>query len=72
VDEFLAAQEKMSRPGVPGWWENMPVDADQYERLCQAAGNPTISHRAIATVLNSWGVKVTVGQVGHWRRNVVS
>jgi hypothetical protein len=72
VDEFQAAQDAMGRPGVPGWWQDMPISADQYERLYQAAKNPTISHRAISSVLNDWGVKVTVGQVGHWRRNVVS
>lgn len=72
MDEFQAAQDAMGRPGVRGWWQDMPISADQYERLCQAAKNPTISHRAISSVLQDWGVKVTVGQVGHWRRNVVS
>jgi hypothetical protein len=55
---------------VSGWWETMNLTVEQQAKLDAAAVNPAISHRAIATVLCQWGVKVTVGQVGHWRRNI--
>ena len=73
MDEFRAAQKQVSKPGVRGWWEvAIPeLEPDQQERLASAAANRTISHRAIATVLTSWGHEVTEQQVGHWRRNHV-
>lgn len=70
MDEFLQAQAGMPRPGVSGWWQTMDLTAEQRSKLELAAVNPAISHRAIATVLGQWGVRVTVGQVGHWRRNL--
>jgi hypothetical protein len=69
VDEFLQAQADVKKPGVPGWWETMNLTVEQKAKLDAAAGNPAITHRAIATVLRQWGVDVNLGQVGHWRRN---
>ena len=71
MDEFLQAQTEMGKPGVPGWWENLPLTEQQQADLDVAARNPSISHRAIMTVLGRWGVQVTLGQVGHWRRDHV-
>jgi hypothetical protein len=70
VDEFEQAQAQMGRPGVSGWWQTMDLTVEQRAKLAAAAGNPAITHRAIATVLCQWGVNVNVGQVGHWRRNI--
>ena len=72
MDEFLAEQEKQRRPGMTGWWvtAEQTLDGDQFAQLQQAADNPNISHRTISVVLERWGVKVTPGMVGHWRRNV--
>jgi hypothetical protein len=71
MDEFAAAQKELHKGGVSGWWETTDMGADQWTQLIEAARNPRISHRAIATVLNRWGVEVTVSQVGHWRRSHV-
>jgi hypothetical protein len=73
VDEFKQAQEEVSKPGTPGWWELVlpNLTEQQLEKLDQAAKDRTISHRAIATVITRWGHKVTEQQVGHWRRNRV-
>jgi hypothetical protein len=71
VNEFLDAQAELGKPGVPGWWENLNLTEQQQTDLDAAARNRDISHRAIVTVLNRWGVKVTLGQVGHWRRDHV-
>lgn len=72
MDEFLAEQERQRGPGTAGWWVHaeQTLTAEQFEQLQQAADNPAISHRTISVVLERWGVKVTPGMVGHWRRNV--
>jgi kynureninase len=73
VDEFLQAQQSMKAPGLDGWWTHArPVLSDeQWESLMGAARSRGISHRAISMVLDGWGVQVTPGQVGHWRRTYV-
>ncbi len=71
MDEFKQAQRELRKGGRSGWWDNTDMGADQWSLLIDAARNPKISHRAIATVLNRWGVEVTVAQVGHWRRSHV-
>jgi hypothetical protein len=73
VDEFKQAQQEVSKPGTPGWWEIvLPVlTGEQLQALEVAAADRTISHRAIATVITRWGHKVTEQQVGHWRRTHV-
>ena len=72
MDEFLAEQERQRGPGTSGWWVRAEAefDADRWRQLQEAADNPAISHRTISVVLERWGVKVTPGMVGHWRRNV--
>ena len=69
MDEFMQAQADLATRGAKGWWDRAVLSEDQWARLRSAADNPHISHRAIATVLVSWGVDVNVGSVGHWRRN---
>jgi hypothetical protein len=73
VEEFIAAQREVSKPGTPGWWDIVlpKLDPKQRESLDAATADRTISHRAIATVLTRWGHKVTEQQVGHWRRTYV-
>lgn len=71
MDEFLRAQHDTSGPGVAGWWETLDISDEQRASLDAAGMNAAISHRAIATVLERWGYPITVGQVGHWRRNVI-
>ena len=72
MDEFLAEQERQRGPGTTGWWQRAETDLDpeRWASLTAAADNPNISHRTISIVLERWGVKVTPGMVGHWRRNV--
>ena len=72
MDEFLAEQEKQRGPGTSGWWVHAErtLTPEQFAQLQQAADNPAIAHRTISVVLERWGVKVTPGMVGHWRRNV--
>ena len=72
MNEFLAEQERQRGPGMTGWWTKaqQQLDADQWRQLEEAAVNRDISHRTISIVLDRWGVKVTAGMVGHWRRNV--
>ena len=72
MKEFELAQANVKGPGVAGWWVQLDtLTDDQRQSLDQAARSPHISHRAIATVLSGWGVKVTTAQVGHWRRTHV-
>ena len=73
MDEFLEAQQEVSKPGTLGWWESVlpELDAERLGSLLEAARSPRISHRTISTVLGRWGYQVTPGQVGHWRRNNV-
>jgi len=73
VDEFKQAQQEVSKPGTPGWWEIVlpQLTSEQLDGLTVAAADRTISHRAIATVITRWGHKVTEQQVGHWRRTHV-
>lgn len=69
MDEFRAVQSELKRPnGYRAWWETADLTGDQRESLLAAGADPTISHRAIHIVLRRWGVDVTIGQVGHWRR----
>jgi hypothetical protein len=72
VSEFLEEQERQRGPGTAGWWARAQeaLDAERWQQLQDAADNPGISHRTISVVLDRWGVKVTPGMVGHWRRNV--
>jgi hypothetical protein len=72
VDEFLEVQSSKKGPGTVGWWVRARADLgpDRWQQLEDAADNPAISHRTISVVLERWGVKVTPGMVGHWRRNV--
>ena len=72
MDEFLAEQDRQRGPGTSGWWVHaeQTLTPDQFGQLQQAADNPAITHRTISVVLERWGVKVTPGMVGHWRRNV--
>ena len=70
--EFEQAQAASKRPGVAGWWTRIgQLSQDQQDSLANAAVSPHISHRAIATVLDGWGIQVSPEQVGHWRRNHV-
>jgi hypothetical protein len=70
VDEFAAAQARLRRPhGYKAWWERLDLTPEQHEQLMAAGANPDISHRAIHIVLSGWGCQVTLGQIGHWRRN---
>jgi hypothetical protein len=73
VDEFREVQKVNRGPGSVGWWEQAveDLDSERVESLMAAATDRTISHRTISIVLNRWGLKVTPGQVGHWRRNHV-
>ena len=74
MDEFQQAQEELGRGGgVIGWYDRLlpALTTEQRESLVAAGRNPAISHRAIVKVLERWGHPVTVGQVGHWRRNHV-
>ena len=70
LDEFKKVQEQIGTPGVRGWWvrARQTLTDEQWESLTVAAKDWSISHRAIALVLGSWGVKVSPAQVGHWRR----
>ena len=72
MNEFAVEQERQARPGTTGWWvyAEQALDSGQFAQLQEAADTPTISHRTISVVLERWGVKVTPGMVGHWRRNV--
>ena len=72
MNEFLAEQERQRGPGTSGWWVHaeQALTPEQFGQLQEAADTPTISHRTISVVLERWGVKVTPGMVGHWRRNV--
>ena len=70
MDEFRQVQSELTKPGVRGWWDRLEVSDQQRQQLESAADDPTISHKAIAIVLERWGMKVTPTQVGHWRRNV--
>ena len=72
MNEFAAEQERQRGPGTTGWWVNaeQTLTPEQFGQLQEAADTPTISHRTISVVLERWGVKVTPGMVGHWRRNV--
>lgn len=72
MDEFLAEQALQRTAGMPGWWERaeQTLEPDQWASLVTAADNPAITHRTISVVLGRWGVKVSPGMVGHWRRNV--
>lgn len=69
MDEFMQVQADLTAPGVRGWWERAVLSDEQWAQLRSAADNPHISHRAISIVLVRWGVDVTAGKVGHWRRN---
>lgn len=71
MDEFAQVQAGMRKAGVSGWWEVADLTADQRDRLNAAGADRTISHRAIAIVLERWGVKVSAAQVGYWRRQVL-
>ena len=71
VDEFAEAQQSLSKPGVAGWWDRAPFSDEQWARLNAAADDPSISRRAIAIVLASWGMDVSVTQVGYWRQTRV-
>lgn len=73
VDVFREAQAALKPPGQTGWWTRaeQQLDVEQWDALVEAAWSPEISHRAIATVLRQWGIDVTPGAVGHWRRNRV-
>ena len=73
MDEFLAAQASLKRPGVTGWWEKVldEVDDERAAALLAAAADPDISHRAIAVVVSGWGFDVSREKVAHWRRNHV-
>jgi len=53
-----------------GWWvqAESELTVEQWGSLVDAAAARDISHRTIATVLRQWGIEVTPGQVGHWRR----
>ena len=71
MNEFLAEQERQKGPGTSGWWQRAEQDlsAEQWADLLEAADNRDVTHRTISVVLGRWGVKVTPGMVGHWRRN---
>jgi hypothetical protein len=71
MDEFKQAQQELRKGGRSGWWETADMSAEMWDSLINAARDPQISHRAITTVLNRWGVEVTLSQVGHWRRSYV-
>ena len=72
MNEFVAEQERQRGPGSSGWWVNaqQTLDPDKWQQLEEAADNRAISHRTISIVLERWGIKVTPGMIGHWRRNV--
>ena len=72
MNEFAAEQERQRGPGTSGWWVHAEhtLTPEQFAQLQEAADNPAISHRTISVVLERWGVRVTPGMVGHWRRNV--
>ena len=69
MDEFRRAQSELKRPnGYRAWWQTLNITDQQRADLEAAGADPTISHRAIHIVLQSWGCEVTIGQIGHWRR----
>jgi hypothetical protein len=69
MDEFREAQSILKRPhGYKAWWETLDLTDRQREDLMAAGADPDISHRAILIVLKQWGHKVSLGQIGHWRR----
>ena len=70
MDEFRQVQSELTKPGVKGWWDRLNISDKQRADLEAAADDPTITHKAIAIVLERWGMTVTPTQVGHWRRNV--
>ena len=72
-EEFVQAQEALKPPGVTGWWVQVldEVDEGRREALLRAARDRSISHRAIAVVLQGWGYPMTRERVAHWRRNHV-
>ena len=65
---FRDAQRKVSRPGSRGWWEHIQLTDEQWDTLHAAMDDISITDRAIATVVTSWGQPLTMHQVGHYRR----
>jgi hypothetical protein len=69
MEEFREAQSRLKRPsGYKAWWETLDLTEQQREDLMAAGADSSISHRAILIVLQDWGHKISLGQIGHWRR----
>ena len=65
---FRDAQKAVSRPGSRGWWEHIQLTPEQWDTLHAAMDDISITDRAIAVVVTSWGYPLTMHQVGHYRR----
>ena len=68
IEEFVAAQAKLSKGGPRWWWDDVPLDGSQRDAVLEALARPDVSDRAVRIVLGNWGVPVTLAQVAHLRR----
>ena len=59
MDEFVAAQDRLPRGNTISWYERVTpeLSGDQVEALDAALASPDISARAIAVVLEGWGIR---------------
>ena len=72
MDPFVAANAELAaqRGNATSWYDLVVPALTEAEReaLDAALGNPQITNRAIALVLERWGHQVKEGTIGAWRR----